>query len=374
MALRQIFFFSCCCLCLFHEIFSLDTSLPPELDELIMESPTHIDDLWKSAIKEYSNQIREKEGGMGAICSKDEHCTDATQKGQNEGWICGKNGRCKPNSTDIDDACRWGLHTCMHKENSAIRKFAEQEVRDRLGHLDKDDDTRGINLQTALLPAPAQMMMALPAPPSMNNESTDEDLNKISAIQQSSNNGAISVAQAAYVDSLALVDDVSQGALTSSGALPQDTGKWLSLANEGKKRTTRRPFYNYWDKEDRSWRVATASAEHSQRINASSILKKKQYPTIKDDELMEWFLKGGGKLNFAEPGGKLDGGRRLKAKEDITPNDLLIEVSVYFLFYNLLSYLFLTNHLFCSSSFSSFYVGTIKINLKSINRSKYTNK
>jgi hypothetical protein len=106
-----------------------DTPPPAELDELVMESPTHIDSLWKSAIKEYSRQIQEKEGGLGAICSKDEHCTDPAEKGQGEGYVCGRNGRCKPNSTDVDDACRWGLHTCMHKENSAIRDYAEQEVR-----------------------------------------------------------------------------------------------------------------------------------------------------------------------------------------------------------------------------------------------------
>ena len=203
---------------------------PSEIDELIMESPTHIDELWKSAVKEYSRQIQHKEGGLGAICSKTEHCTDPTKKGQALGHVCGKNGRCKPNATDVDDACRWGLHTCMHKENSAIRHFAEQEVRDRLGQLDKDEDSRSTMLQTALLPAPAQIMMALPAPPSMNNESTEADLHTISTIQ----GGGITVAQAAYVDSLALVDEVSQGALTSSGALPLDTSKWLGLAKEGK--------------------------------------------------------------------------------------------------------------------------------------------
>ena len=296
-----------------------------ELDELIMESPTHINELWKTAVKEYSRQIQKEEGGLGAVCSKDEHCTDPKQKGQAIGYVCGKNGRCKPNSTDVDDACRWGLHTCMHKENSAIRKFAEQEVRDRLGHLAKDEDTRSTMLQTALLPAPAQTMMALPAPPSMNNESTTEDDNKIQAIH-SQQNGVITVAQQAYVSSLALVDDVAQGALTSSGALPMDTGKWLSLAKEGKKRTTRRPFYNYWDQEDRSWRVATATAEHVQKQNASSNKKKKIYPNDKDEELMEWFKKGGGKMNFVEPGGRYDGTRRLKATEDTAPNDIILEI------------------------------------------------
>lgn len=87
-----------------------------------------------------------------------------------------------------------------------------------------------------------------------------------------------------------------------------------------------RPFYNYWDKEDRSWRVATATAEHQQRINKTNISKTRQYPNFKDDELMEWFIKGGGKLMYAEPNGRADGTRRLKAKEDMMPNDLLIEV------------------------------------------------
>ena len=54
-----------------------------------------------------------------------------------------------------------------------------QEVRDRLGTVDSDADTRSTLLQTALLPAPAQMMMALPAPPSMNNESSNEDESKV---------------------------------------------------------------------------------------------------------------------------------------------------------------------------------------------------
>ena len=103
--------------------------------------------------------------------------------------------------------------------------------------MDKDDDgdARATMLQTALLPAPAQMMMALPAPPSMNNESTDEDASRVAAIGGDTNGGgSITVAQQAYVSSLALVEDVAQGALTSSGALPQDTGKWLGLAKVSK--------------------------------------------------------------------------------------------------------------------------------------------
>ena len=62
----------------------------------------------------------------------------------------------------------------------------------------------------------------------------------IAAIQSGQGGGAITIAQQAYVSSLALVDDVANGALTSSGALPLDTGKWLGLAKSGKKRTTRR--------------------------------------------------------------------------------------------------------------------------------------
>ena len=302
-----------------------------ELDELIIESPTHIDDLAMKAVKEYSRQIREQEGGMGAVCSKDEHCTDETQKGQHAGWVCGRNGRCKPNNTDVDDACRWGLHTCMHKEGSAMRAFAEEEVRNRLGKLDKDEDTMGNKLQTALLPAPAQMMMALPPPPSMNNESTEDEVNQVAELQQSAEGGQLTPAREAFVNSLALVDDVSQGALAASGALPSDTKEWLPLAKVGKERVTRRPFYNYWDKEDRSWRVATATAEHEQLVNASKYEKARAFPNTKDMELMEWFKKGGGILSFAEPSGdpkKARGAayRTLLATEEISENDLLLEV------------------------------------------------
>jgi len=100
----------------------------------------------------------------------------------------------------------------------------------------------------------------------------------------------------------------------------------FQLQQVGKARTTRRPFYNYWDKEDRSWRVATATAEHTQRVNYTQDQQKRRFPNDKDDELMEWFKKGGGKLMYAEPAGKPNGGRRLKATEELRPNDLLIEV------------------------------------------------
>eukprot|EP00949_MAST-11_sp_MAST-11-sp1_P001194 g1194.t1 len=306
-----------------------------DVDELIFETPVHIDESWKQAVHEYRDFIRESEGGLGTVCSKDEHCE--------EGKICDRNGRCKPNATDIDDACRYGLHTCMHKENSVMRKLAEQETKNRLGRVGSEETNTEKLLATALLPAPAQPMMQLPAPASMAEEGSEEHKAGAMLLSNAGSKGegagggsnavALTSSMAAYIKSVDLVENVAGGALTASGALPHDTHKWLKLAQDGRERVTRRPFYNYWDKEDRAWRVATGKAEANARKNAKNdTLKKKamEFPNKNDIELREWFEKGGGKLNFIEPHGresiKDSKARHLRAAEDISENDVVLEV------------------------------------------------
>ena len=74
---------------------------------------------------------------------------------------------------------------------------------------------------------------------------------------------------AAYVDSVALVDKIAEGAITSSGALPLNKKDWLEWADKGKTRKMRRPFRNFWDPQDRTYRIAQDEGERRAMINAT---------------------------------------------------------------------------------------------------------
>jgi hypothetical protein len=259
-------------------------------------------------------------GGYGTICSSDDHCEEHEK--------CTSSGRCRPTNSTIPDACRYGLSTCLSKEGSPMRERAEKITQDRLAIKPK---TVQQSLHSALLPAPAQNLMSLPPPKQLrkDNETSDQD-SVIQAATASSgdgeNGGQLSRSMAAYVESLALVDQIAEGAITSSGALPANTKDWLEYAEKGKIRKMRRPFRNFWDPQDRTYRIAQDEGERRAMINASKIRRKRQYPNQWDHELMEWFEKYGGKINYAKPDGRRDGSRRLISTENIMDEDLVLEV------------------------------------------------
>ena len=288
------------------------------VEELIFESPQDIEDLTKTALKEFALKVRTAEGmkgpgGYGTVCSKDEHCEDDEK--------CSKNGRCKPKNSTIPDSCRYGISTCVHAEDSPMRKLADKVIEKRLSI--KPAAKKGA-LHAALLPPAAQNLMSLPVPPQLRNGSDDKDAELQAA--QTGDKSDLSPSVAAYVDSVALMDDISKGALTGAGALPSDTKKWLEFAGKGKTRVMRRPFRNFWDPQDRTYRIAQDQGEKRAMVNASKILEKRRFPNSNDHELMEWFTKYGGKITFAKPNGRRDGSRKLVAEENINEDDLVLEV------------------------------------------------
>jgi hypothetical protein len=287
------------------------------VEEIIFGSPQDIEDMTNQALKEFAYKIRKEEGlkgpgGYGTICSKDEHCEEHEK--------CTKNGRCRPKNSTIPDSCRYGLSTCVHAEDSPMRKLADKVIEKRASIKPK---ALGDAMHAALLPPPAQNLLSLAPPEQLRPEGyTDKDLQASPVTDQNE----LSRSMAAYVDSVALVDDIAKGALTGAGALPQDTKQWLAYAAVGKKRVMRRPFRNFWDPQDRTYRIAQDQAEKRAMVNASKILEKRQFPNADDHELMEWFLKYGGKLIYAKPGGTPKGTRKLVAEEDIMADDLVLEV------------------------------------------------
>lgn len=289
------------------------------IEELIFESPQDIEDLTNKALKDFALKIRKEEGlkgpgGYGTICSKDEHCEEHES--------CTRGGRCRPKNSTIPDACRYGLSTCVHKEGSPMRALADKIIEKRMAIKPPEKQTA---LHSALLPAPAQNLMSLPPPIQLRKENETSD--KDEAIQAASTGGGqLTRSMAAYVDSLALVDKIAEGAITSSGALPLNTKDWLEWADKGKTRKMRRPFRNFWDPQDRTYRIAQDEGERRAMVNATKIRQKRQYPNKFDHELLEWFEKYGGKIHYAKPDGRPDGSRRLIASEDINDEDIVLEV------------------------------------------------
>ena len=288
------------------------------IEEMIFESPQDIEDLTNTALKEFALKVRKAEGmkgpgGYGTVCSKDEHC-ESHEK-------CSKNGRCKPKNSTIPDACRYGISTCVHDKESPMRTLADKVIEKRLSIKPAE---KKASLHAALLPPAAQNLMSLPVPAQLRNETDDKDAQIQAA--QSGDKSNLSPSVAAYVDSLALVDDISKGALTGAGALPSDTKKWLEFADKGKERVMRRPFRNFWDPQDRTYRIAQDQGEKRAMVNASNILEKRRFPNSNDHELMEWFTKNGGKLNYVSPDGAPRGSRKLVAEEDISSEDVIMEV------------------------------------------------
>ncbi len=312
-----------------------------KVQELVLDSPHHIDILFKRSLKEFSSKVQEEEGGTrGTGCSKDEHCKEDER--------CSRIGRCRPKASAVSDACRYGFITCAHEEDSPIRKIAVEEADKRLA-LGRPEADRA--LQIAMLPAPAQPVMSLPAPPSITEASDGENGGALMDQQQQYQQaeGAVATMES-YVKSVELVEKVANGALTASGALPTDTHKWSKLAAAGKERVTRRPFYNYWDKEDRVWRLATRQlAEEIARNNTNTTFLKshtkqrRKTQSKMDEEMLEWFREGGGKLAYASVStersswrgrrgapkllGRVGAGtQNLVVNEDLSEGDVVLEV------------------------------------------------
>ena len=111
-----------------HLLVAPGTCSPAE--ELVVDSPSHIDALFKRSLKEYSQEMQEREGGKrGERCSKDEHCEKHER--------CSKIGRCRPRDSEVSDACRYGFITCAHEEGSPMRQRAEEEADRRLSRPNK---------------------------------------------------------------------------------------------------------------------------------------------------------------------------------------------------------------------------------------------
>jgi len=138
-------------------------------EELVLESPSHINALFKSSIKEYSEQQKDIELGtardkwgrrkMGEGCSKNVPCASDKER-------CSKIGRCRLKDSTVSDACFYGFITCASEKGSPLRKRAENEANLRLASTPSQEQQ---TLYHALLPGRATNMMALPAPADEHN-------------------------------------------------------------------------------------------------------------------------------------------------------------------------------------------------------------
>ena len=135
---------------------------------------------------------------------------------------------------------------------------------------------------------------------------------------QGSSNYAIMLPEEANALAFAFNEEVSFGAISKAGALPMgENSKWLEFAEDKLKRD------NQLDHQSLMWEYGSEVAERTQKerggMNVTSELELL-------DKMKEWFVKGGGKLNFVTPSVTKEKGFKLIANEDIGQDEPVLSV------------------------------------------------
>lgn len=156
-----------------------------------------------------------------------------------------------------------------------------------------------------------ETVLQLPSP----DENKDAYLT--AAVNSQGTSGQL-VAQEAKASALAFNEEVGLGAISKTGALPMGAeGEWLSIAEEKMKKEAS------LDYQALLWEMGTALSE-DQQIERGGLNLTMEEELLRGME--EWFIAGGGKLQFTKPNVTLEEGFKLIATEDINENDAVVTV------------------------------------------------
>mgnify|MGYP005993402829 CR=1 FL=1 len=187
------------------------------------------------------------------------------------------------------------------KMKELLRDYASTVAAERLVERDQDDYVEEV--QTILPRLTADEIALLPAPGTDDAEAQIE-LKPGSAFSTSLTASEKSHAIQAFTKSLEVVEKVTDGAVSRSGALPpaMDVTDWVKTAkrHREKKRshTYRTLFIGISEGLDVEYMVATDQREKEVELRNTSSL---HYNPSDHEDLEKWFVDGGGKLTFVEP-------------------------------------------------------------------------
>lgn len=198
------------------------------------------------------------------------------------------------NGDKLTERCQRFPFICTIEPESKelIREFAMSIAKERL--LERDVDDYVDTVQTILPRLTAEDIAMLPAPGARG--AVDSDGSVVPLEQED--------AVMAYTKSMKVMEDVVNGAISLSGAFPAQTDvqEWVGEAKrhrvDKRKHTYRTLFIGIEEGLDPKYLIALHHREGEVAAhNTSSLIQD----GAKQEEMEDWFVAGGGKMNFAEP-------------------------------------------------------------------------
>jgi hypothetical protein len=167
--------------------------------------------------------------------------------------------------------------------------------------------------KAGLLVEDGSVMKQLPTPADLQSILT----NAVNA--QSSSSYDLVLPQQAQAEAASFGEQIGLGAISKAGALLLGgEGQWLSFAEDKLKKE------NDLDYQSLLWEMGTSILEKKSVEKGTGINS-----TMEENLLLnmkEWFIKGGGKLNYVEPHVSTDGTYSLRATEDVEDNEVVVSV------------------------------------------------
>ena len=234
--------------------YAFDEEDDGDLEEYSFESPDAVHAAWKSALEELKEQahesnerLHEQYREMQKKVSNGEMTKDEMKQRREE---LEKEAE---ERSGVPMACQQGRQSCLHAENSPL---ADRAVTEAKAHMTFRETNEHSALRAALLPSlamPDVVIGTLPRPPpkeSGGDGNADDggipgDDDSATELDPSIVNDPEAFALLApgvqsYLTSVATVQDVQNGAIVNTGALPFNVSEWEELASESRERKDKR--------------------------------------------------------------------------------------------------------------------------------------
>jgi hypothetical protein len=250
----------------------------------------------------------------------------------------GKKAKEKGNPQNMSKWCLMGSPACLHqkekpdedgviRQKNPIRGLVERERVERLEKpAEKVKNMMGVALRPALPPGEIKAIAAPEGGPSDGDLQVLEEKYDGSGVDADGNAVALSPRMQAHLAAVQLMENVTVGALTSSGAVPRDASKWAEMKKKYEENEVSKKNAFVSDPMDKPWMLATSAAENGE----GGYNGIKAWNMTEDEELYEWFTKGGGELNYANiersDGGDTGEPMALRSSESLGPNDVVLKM------------------------------------------------
>jgi len=268
-----------------------DAGIGPSEEELVFDSPALIQESWKDNV---INQARQQEA-LGA---------------------------------EVTMACKRGIMTCLWEDDNIMVRRAEGEAQTRgllkPGMSAKKHDAKTVGLPALSKPKdlyqrPELLMLAGPAVGGTNTNLID---GKVEIEAGATGEMQLTVEMTKYLESLEVMEGVAQGAVVKSEALP--FGNFTDVIRRAERHVyhqyERRNYRFLNDPIDSQWQLAMDFQETNRT-------KLQPYNMTHEQELMEWFTKGGGQLSYVGFHRDDDGEPLyMVAEESVSQHDVVLQV------------------------------------------------